>query len=102
VSVDATPILTAAVTGITGVLGGLLGYQAARQQGKVELERIKLDRDRLNREKKKAEVAKKEKRAKAATAPEERERAKRELQSARAELRAITDLGPAGRTSAMI
>jgi hypothetical protein len=38
------------VTGITGVLGGLLGYQAARQQGKVDLERIKLDRDRLQRE----------------------------------------------------
>jgi hypothetical protein len=49
-AVDATPILTAAVTGITGVLGGLLGYQAARQQGKVELERIKLERDRLARE----------------------------------------------------
>jgi hypothetical protein len=52
--------------------------------------------------KKKAEVAKKEERAQAATAPGERERAERELQSARAELKAITDLGPAGRTSAMI
>jgi hypothetical protein len=50
VAVDVTPVLTAVVTGTTGVLGGLLGYLGAKHQGSVELERIKVERDRLELE----------------------------------------------------
>ena len=50
ISLDATPILTAAVTGITGVLAGWIGYLAARHQGSVELEKLKLEKSRLQRE----------------------------------------------------
>jgi len=51
--------------------------------------------------KKKAEVTEKEQRAQQTTAGADRQRAERELESARAQLKVITDLGPAGRTTAM-
>jgi hypothetical protein len=50
IGTDWTPILTAAVTGIAGVAGGLIGYLAARHQGSVELEKIEVERDRLKHE----------------------------------------------------
>lgn len=48
-SLDATPILTAAVTGATGVLAGWIGYLAARHQGDVELKKVELEKTRLER-----------------------------------------------------
>ena len=47
---DATPILTALVTGVTGVLSGFLGYWAARNQNQVDLAKIGIERDRLGLE----------------------------------------------------
>jgi hypothetical protein len=44
---DWTPVAVAGVTGLTGVIGGFIGYLAARSQGRVERAKIEAENERL-------------------------------------------------------